>query len=51
MAQRRVGTYSGGMRRRIDLMAALMHSPPLLFLDEPTTGPRPTKPFGHMGTT
>ena len=38
VAQRRVGTYSGGMRRRIDLMAALMHSPPLLFLDEPTTG-------------
>ena len=34
----KVGTYSGGMRRRIDLVAALMHSPPLLFLDEPTTG-------------
>ncbi len=38
VAGRRVGTYSGGMRRRIDLVAALMHSPPLLFLDEPTTG-------------
>ena len=35
---RKVGTYSGGMRRRIDLAAALMHRPPLLFLDEPTTG-------------
>ena len=35
---RKVGTYSGGMRRRIDLVSALMHSPPLLFLDEPTTG-------------
>ncbi len=38
VAGRKVGTYSGGMRRRIDLVAALMHSPPLLFLDEPTTG-------------
>ena len=38
VANRKVGTYSGGMRRRIDLIAALMHGPPLLFLDEPTTG-------------
>jgi len=38
VAMRQVGTYSGGMRRRIDLVAALMHSPILLFLDEPTTG-------------
>ena len=38
VAERRVGTYSGGMRRRIDLVGALMHSPPLLFLDEPTVG-------------
>ena len=37
-AARKVGTYSGGMRRRIDLISALMHSPSLLFLDEPTTG-------------
>ena len=35
---RLVETYSGGMRRRLDLAAALVASPPVLFLDEPTTG-------------
>ncbi len=37
-ADRRVATYSGGMRRRIDIAAALMVPPKVLFLDEPTTG-------------
>jgi len=37
-ARRVVGTYSGGMRRRLDLAAALVANPPVLFLDEPTTG-------------
>jgi ABC-2 type transport system ATP-binding protein len=37
-ASRLVKTYSGGMRRRLDLSASLVFSPPVLFLDEPTTG-------------
>ena len=37
-ADRKVQTYSGGMKRRLDLALALVHSPSILFLDEPTTG-------------
>src|SRR5205823_7041718 len=37
-ADRRTKTYSGGMKRRLDLATALVHRPDVLFLDEPTTG-------------
>src|SRR4051794_8553892 len=51
-ADRPVKTYSGGMRRRLDLAAALVAQPPVLFLDEPTTGldpRRPVRPWGTVG--
>ncbi|MGI8411636.1 MAG: ATP-binding cassette domain-containing protein [Solirubrobacteraceae bacterium] len=45
-AKRPVKTYSGGMRRRLDLAAALVAKPPVLFLDEPTTGLDPRSRLG-----
>lgn len=59
-ANRRVSTYSGGMRRRIDIAMSLIGGPPLVFLDEPTTGLDPegrlevwkvVKELSNSGTT
>ena len=49
-AKRSVKTYSGGMRRRLDLAAALVYRPPVLFLDEPTTGLDPRSRLGLWET-
>ena len=48
-ADRPAKTYSGGMRRRLDLAAALVARPPVLFLDEPTTGLDPRSRAGGVG--
>jgi ABC-2 type transport system ATP-binding protein len=49
-ADRPAKTYSGGMRRRLDLAAALVEAPPVLFLDEPTTGLDPRSRLSLWGT-
>ncbi|MEA2377690.1 MAG: type transport system ATP-binding protein [Thermoleophilaceae bacterium] len=49
-AKRPAKTYSGGMRRRLDLAAALIFRPPVLFLDEPTTGLDPRSRIGLWET-
>ena len=59
-AARRVSTYSGGMRRRLDIAMSLIGNPPVIFLDEPTTGLDPegrievwnsVKELARQGTT
>jgi ABC-2 type transport system ATP-binding protein len=46
---RRISTYSGGMKRRLDVAAALVHNPEVIFLDEPTTGLDPASRVAVWG--
>ena len=48
-ADRRIGTYSGGQRRRLDVALGVIHSPQVIFLDEPTDRPGPAEPGPHVG--
>ena len=50
-ADRVVKGYSGGMRRRLDLAASIVTRPPILFLDEPTTGLDPTSRAVDVGAS
>ena len=44
-------TFSGGMKRKLEIIRSLMHRPRVLFLDEPTSGPRPGQPAPACGRT
>ena len=50
MSGKRLATFSGGMKRRVDLAASLVHLPPVVFLDEPTEGLDPRSRSGIWDT-